>query len=176
MKKLMVLLASIVVMAIAANAQERGAESIVLMMSDDLQAGAMIPVDVRFFSSGQPDEAALRSIADAGFTVVVDFRSTNEDRGLDEQKVIEELGMKYATLPISGPSDVTFDNAAALNQILAENEGRVFLHCSSGNRVGAIYALRKKLLGATNDEAVAAGKAAGLTRFENVVRRRLNSE
>ncbi len=84
--------------------------------------------------------------------------------------------MVYATVPIGGPSDVTFDNAAVLIQILDENEGRVFLHCSSGNRVGAIYALREKLLGATNDEAVAMGTAAGLTRFENVVRERLNSE
>lgn len=176
MKKLIVLLASIVVLAIAANARERGAESIVLMTSDDFQAGAMIPADVRFISSGQPDEVALRSIADAGFTVVVDFRSTNEDRGLDEQKVVEELGMIYATLPISGPSDITFDNAAALNQIIAENEGRVFLHCSSGNRVAALYALREKLLGAANDDALAVGKVAGLTRFESIVRERLESE
>jgi protein tyrosine phosphatase (PTP) superfamily phosphohydrolase (DUF442 family) len=84
--------------------------------------------------------------------------------------------MVYATVPIGGPSDVTFDNAAVLIQILDENEGRVFLHCSSGNRAGAIYALREKLLGATNDEAVAAGKAAGLTRLESVVTERIGEE
>jgi uncharacterized protein (TIGR01244 family) len=163
-------------MAIAANARERGAESIVLMTSDDLKAGTIIPADVRFVSSGQPDEAVLEAIAAAGFSVVVDLRSASEDRGFDEQKEVERLGMVYATVPIGGPSDVTFDNAAVLIQILDENEGRVFLHCSSGNRAGAIYALRKKLLGATNDEAVAAGKAAGLTRLESVVTERIGEE
>jgi uncharacterized protein (TIGR01244 family) len=176
MKKLVVLFASVVLVVMATNAQDSGVDSIVLMKTDDFRAGAMIPADVRFVSSGQPDEALLQAIADAGFTTVVDFRSPNEDRGLDEQKAVEELGMVYATLPVSGPSDVTFDNAAALDKILAENEGRVFLHCSSGNRAAALYALREKLLGASNDDALEVGKVAGLTRFESIVTERLESE
>ena len=176
MIKLLPALASILVIAVAANAQENSAESIVLMTSDALQAGTIIPADVRFVSSGQPDEEVLETIAEAGFSVVVDFRSVNENRGFDEQKVVEQLGMVYANVPIGSPSDVTFDNAAVLKQILDENEGRVFLHCASGNRVGAIYALREKLLGATNDAAIATGKAAGLTRFESVVKERMGEE
>jgi uncharacterized protein (TIGR01244 family) len=176
MIKLMPLLVSIVILAVVSNAQDSGAESIVFMTFDDLKAGTIIPADVRFVSSGQPDEAVLEAIAAAGFSVVVDLRSASEDRGFDEQKEVERLGLVYATVPIGGPSDVTFDNAAVLIQILDENEGRVFLHCSSGNRAGAIYALRKKLLGATNDEAVAEGKAAGLTRLESVVTERIGEE
>ena len=176
MKKLILLFASFAVVAFAANAQDSGAKSIILMTSDDLQAGTAIPADVRFVSSGQPDAAVLQAIADAGFTAVVDFRSAPEDRGLDEQKVVEELGMVYVTLPVSGPVDATFDNATALDKILAENEGRVFLHCASGNRAAALYALREKLLGATNDEALAVGKVAGLTRLEKTVKERLESE
>ena len=173
MKKRILLLVSIAVFTIAANAQDSGAGSIVLMTSDALQAGTIIPADVRFVSSGQPNETVLETIAEAGFTVVVDFRSPNEERGLDEKKAVEGLGMVYATLPISGPFDVTFDNAAVLDQILADSEGRVFLHCSSGNRAAALYALREKLLGASNDDALTVGKVAGLTRFESVVRERI---
>ncbi len=80
MKKLMPLLVSIVILAVASNAQDSGAESIVLMTFDDLKAGTIIPADVRFVSSGQPDEAVLEAIAAAGFSVVVDLRSASEDR------------------------------------------------------------------------------------------------
>lgn len=176
MKKLILLTVSIFVLAIASNAEDNSAGSIVLVTAEALKTGATIPADLRFVSSGQPDEKVLETIAEAGFSVVVDFRSADEDRGFDERKEVEKFGMKYAAVPVGGPSDVTFDNAAALDQILAENNGRVFLHCSSGNRVGAIAALREKLLGATNEEAVAAGKAAGLTRLESVVRERLEHQ
>ena len=84
--------------------------------------------------------------------------------------------MAYVSLPVSGPAEVTFDNAAALDQVLADNEGRILLHCSSGNRAAALYTLREKMLGASNDDALATGKAAGLTRLEAVVRERLAEE
>lgn len=115
----------------------------------------------------------MRALADAGFTTVVDLRMPREARGLDERETVEQLGMVYAPLPISGASDITFDNASALDQLLAETDGPVLLHCGSGNRVGALFALREKLLGASSDEALAAGKAAGLTRLESVVSERL---
>ena len=106
----------------------------------------------------------------------VPLRAAHEDRGMDEQAIVERLGMAYVSLPVSGPAEVTFDNAAALDQVLADNEGRILLHCSSGNRAAALYTLREKMLGASNDDALATGKAAGLTRLEAVVRERLAEE
>ena len=47
------------------------------------------------------------------------------------------------------------------------------MHCASGNRVGALMALRASQNGASAEEAMAAGKAAGLTRLEPVVAKRL---
>lgn len=176
MKKLILFLTTLVILAFAANAQDYGSDSIVLIQSADLQAGKTIPADVRFVASGQPDEPMLQAISAAGFSTVVDMRSANEDRGFDEQKEIDRLGMAYVLLPIGGADDITLDNAAVLDQILAQNKGPVLLHCASGNRVGALYALREKMHGASNDEALAVGKAAGLTRLEKVVSERLNSE
>ena len=176
MKKLILLVAAVVVLAAAASAQDHGSDSIVFIRSDNLLAGKAIQSNTRFVTSAQPDEAALRAIADAGFSAVVDFRAPYEDRGIDEQEAVERLGMAYVTLPIDGPTEVTFDNAAALDQILADTDGRVLLHCASGNRAAAIYALREKLLGASSDDALATGKAAGLTRLESVVRERLAEE
>ncbi len=176
MKKSMLILAAVVVFASAANARDQRSEAIAFINANDLRADKVVPPDVRFVSSGQPDEAVLRAIADAGFSAVVDLRATHEDRGMDEQAIVERLGMAYVSLPVSGPAEVTFDNAAALDQVLADNEGRILLHCSSGNRAAALYTLREKMLGASNDDALATGKAAGLTRLEAVVRERLAEE
>ena len=79
-------------------------------------------------------------------------------------------------LPIASADDITFDKAAVLGQILADNEGPVLIHCASANRVGALFALREILLGASNDEALALGKTAGMTRLESVVRERIGEK
>ena len=48
--------------------------------------------------------------------------------------------------------------------MLAKAEGPVIAHCGSGNRVGALYALREHYVrGATPADALAFGKRAGLT-------------
>jgi uncharacterized protein (TIGR01244 family) len=173
MRKQISLLIFFVVLAVSSSAQDHDGQSIAFMKADQIGAGESIPPETRFLVSGQPDEAVLRALADAGFTTVVDLRLPREDRGLDERETVEQLGMVYAPLPISGASDITFENAGALDQLLAETDGPVLLHCGSGNRVGALFALREKLLGASSDEALAVGKAAGLTRSESVVSERL---
>lgn len=173
MKKLLLFVATAVLLAVVADAKDQGSESTTFITAVDLKAGNAAAADARLVSSGQPDEATLRAIADEGFTAVVDLRTETEDRGFDEQEAVNQMGMVYASLPISGAADVTFDNAAVLNHILANYEGRILIHCASGNRVGALFALREKLLGASTDEALAAGQAAGLTRLESVVKERL---
>ncbi|GMR17205.1 MAG: hypothetical protein BMS9Abin32_270 [Gammaproteobacteria bacterium] len=126
--------------------------------------------------SGQPDAQALQRFADAGFVAVIDLRGDDEDRGLDEPREVERLGMQYISLPIASRDDISYPNAAALDRLLAGIDGPVLLHCGSGNRVGALTALRASLYGASDDEALAAGKAAGLTSLQPVVEKRLGRE
>jgi len=127
-------------------------------------------------STGQPDAAVLKAAADAGYVAVIDFRMPEEDRGIDEKKVTEGLGMTYVAFPIGAPDTVTFDNADALDKILADFDGPVLMHCASGNRVGALLALRAKSNGASSEQALEIGKQGGLTRYEKVVRERLELE
>ena len=124
-------------------------------------------------STGQPDSELLSMVKAAGFTTIVDLRGPTEDRGMDEAAEVAALGMRYITLPIGGADDVTYENAAELDKIIAAADGPVLLHCASGNRVGALHALSRKMAGASSDDALAAGKAAGLTRLEPVVIERL---
>jgi len=126
-------------------------------------------------TAGQPDAASLSALAAAGVTTVIDLRGSEEDRGFDEAVVVEELGMRYISLPVNGPDGVTFENAATLDRLLDGAQGRVLIHCSTSNRAGALLALRDKLLGAGNEAALELGRAAGLKSLEPVVRDRLES-
>jgi uncharacterized protein (TIGR01244 family) len=116
----------------------------------------------------------LESIDAAGYEAVIDLRGADEDRGIDERDAVEGLGMTYISLPILGAGDISYDNANELDRLLARFEKPVLVHCGSGNRAGALLALRAKLNGADNDAAVEAGRRTGLTELEDVVRQRLN--
>ncbi len=135
-------------------------------------AADVAPVD-GLRSAGQPDADEFGVFAEAGYSVVVDIRGAEEDRGLDEAAVLEELGLEYVTFPIVGDEAINYENARKLDALLSGYDEPVLVHCGSGNRVGALLALRKSLDGATDAEALEYGKNAGLSRLEPVVRQRL---
>ena len=125
--------------------------------------------------AGQPDAAALEVFAKNGYAAVIDLRTAGEDRGLDEQAVVEGLGMQYVTMPI-GYEGITFENADALDKLLAEYDEPVLLHCGSSNRVGALLALRAARKGASDTEALEIGRRAGMLSLEPSVRQALSEQ
>jgi len=136
-------------------------------------AGTVAPVD-GITSSGQPDAEALRVFAESGYVAVIDMRGPDENRGLEsEQAAVEALGMEYIPFPITNQNQISFDKARQLDEVLQSVDGPVLLHCGSGNRVGAVLALRHSLDGATMEESIEYGTDAGLTKLESVVRKRL---
>ncbi len=139
-----------------------------------LATGEVTPVK-GITPAGQPDAAMLKVFADNGYAAVIDLRTAGEDRGLDEPVVVEELGMIYVAMPI-GRQGITFENAQALDELLAEFDEPVLLHCGSSNRVGALLALRASLKGADDDEALQLGRKAGLSSLEPAVRGALKSK
>jgi len=132
----------------------------------------LLPVD-GLTSTGQPDAEQLAMFAKAGYVAVVDLRAASENRGLDEATAVEKLGMDYVNLPVSGAASISWENATKLEEILSSYDGPVLVHCGSGNRVGALLALRKSTQGADDEEAAAYGRSAGMTSLEPVVRSRL---
>jgi len=126
--------------------------------------------------TGQPDEAALENLQASDYAAVIDLRMPDENRGLaDERASVEGLGMSYIPLPINGGADITYENANALDDLIAQFDGPVLVHCGSGNRAGALLALRASINGADEETAVEAGIETGLTRLEDVVRQRLQA-
>lgn len=121
-------------------------------------------------TSGQPEADHLKALATLGYTAVIDMRTDSENRGFDEKAQLEELGMDYVLLPVSGRDGINFDNARALDRILSDHAGqKVLVHCGSSNRVGAIFALRASLAGDSDTEALEIGRSAGLKSLESAV-------
>ena len=179
MLRLIIALAACAATAVsfAGSADPAAAQSIKVNIPAVVEAGKVAPVD-GITTSGQPDVAALRVFADSGYAAIIDLRGISEDRGFDQAFAVEELGMSYVTLPIDGRGAISFDNAKKLDEVLAEYDGPVLVHCKSGNRAGALLALRASLNGADDDAALALGKEAGITvpGVEEVVREQLAND
>ena len=128
-------------------------------------------------TAGQPTAEGLRAVAAAGYRAVVDLRGADEERGFDEARVTEELGMSYVSLPIRSADGVTYENAEALDRILAGIDGPVLVHCSTANRAGSLLALRARSNGAGIEASKEIAVNGGATSLMPIVEQRLiNSE
>jgi uncharacterized protein (TIGR01244 family) len=164
----------LLLLALAANAEEMTAE-LNTSIEDIVAAGKAMPVD-GMTSTGQPDEVALKIFADSGYVAVIDLRTAEEDRGIDEPAAVEAAGMSYISLPVAGADGVTFENSTKLDEYLASFDGPVVVHCGGGNRVGALLALRQSQKGDDDETSVTYGKKGGLTRLEPHVREVLEAD
>ena len=126
-----------------------------------------------YFSGGQPTDEQLTALAGEGVTHVINLRPASETPKLNEDSLVADKGMIYHSLPVDGAAGLTLNNVKALDQLFEQaGDEKVFLHCASGNRVGALMALRSVLIyGEDKDAAIAKGKAWGLTRLEPEVLR-----
>lgn len=126
-------------------------------------------------TGGVPTADDLAAAAAAGYTLVVDLRTETEAGQPDERAAVEGLGMRYESIPVAGADGVTPENAARLDEALAGAGGPAIVHCASGNRAGALMALRAFAAGASVEDALAVGRSAGLASLEGAVRERLEA-
>ena len=88
--------------------------------------------------SGQPTAAQIKAAGKAGYRTVFDLRSRLEDRGFDEEKVAGKAKMAYTNVEVT-PDALTQSKVLYFLMMLREAERPVLLHCSTGNRAGALY-------------------------------------
>lgn len=172
MKNLIAIAASFLLVLAAVSADE----PVVAVTIDELRANPSLFESHRYISTGQPDEEILALAKAAGYVAVIDLRTAEEDRGIDEAIAAESAGLAYHWLPVAGAKGTTYENARALDELVAGIEGPILLHCRSGNRVGALLALTAGKQGASEEEALEIGRRAGLTSLEPVVIERLRDE
>lgn len=129
----------------------------------------------KLHASGQPTPEAVARLPEAGISVLIDLRPDAETPGVDKKANATAAGLTYHALPIASPADLTRENVAAFDRLLKDSAGKgVLMHCASGNRVGAMMALRARWIeGKSEEEALAIGKAAGMTSMADAVAEKL---
>lgn len=127
-------------------------------------------------ASGRIEAADVSRLAADGYRHVIDLTLDAETPGFDEAAAVRAAGMAYDRLPIRGAADLTPDNARAFDRLLRESARPLLVHCASGNRVGALAALRAAWVdGRPLDEALEEGRRWGLAGLEPAVRERLEA-
>lgn len=125
-------------------------------------------------SAGRLQPADVEPVRQAGIRHVIDLTPDAETPDFDEAAAVRAAGMGYDNLPLRGAVDLTPENVAAFDRLLGSAQRPVLVHCASGNRVGAMAALRAAWIdGHDVDAAIAIGRAWGLKSLEDEVRARL---
>lgn len=128
-------------------------------------------------TGGQPTLQQLEQAKQAGYRTIVNLRPAAEMSEWSEEDKALQLGFNYVSIPVAGSSGLTTENTEKLHAVL-ENPANypLIVHCASGNRVGALFALHAaRYEDKTVEEAIRWGKTAGLTGLESEVRQRLAS-
>lgn len=124
-------------------------------------------------AAGMLRDGALAELKSLGFATIIDLRGPDEGTDV-ERRAAAAVALRYVNIPVTSelPADAQIVEFARL----VEDAGNypVLVHCSSANRVGAMWALYQAARGAPFDAALAEGRAIGLQpEREDAVRRRL---
>lgn len=117
------------------------------------------------------DPAIFAALAEEGYRLFVDLRGPNDPIG-DAAAAAAAAGLDYLAIPIADDADLDLGAARALDAALDDPlRGPAVVACASGNRSGALLAVRAFWLDRLSaEEALALGQRAGLTRLEPSVR------
>ena len=120
---------------------------------------------------GQPSKMDLETIRKLGFSTIITLRPIEEERhaniGYDEAVVAEKMGFQFVRIPILDSTDLTDENLQKLDKALMASTGKAFVHCRTGNRVGAMLALRAfRMQNLSYDQSLDLGIRAGLNTMQ----------
>ena len=122
-------------------------------------------------TGGQPTPEQLDRLREEGFKTIINLRTDAEPGAKEGLEAEKAHGFQVVHIPVAGKKGVTEENARRVAEALANAQGKVVIHCASGNRAGAMIALKAYYVdGKSVDEALALGRAAGLTHLEEAVR------
>ena len=123
---------------------------------------------------GQPTPEHLAEAAQAGYRTILYTRGLDEI-DWDEKAEVEKLGMRWIALPIANAGELTQENALRFAEIVGDEQLHpMMVHCGSGNRVGALFALASYYRGERSAaEALEWGLSLGLTSLTPAVQEKL---
>ncbi len=162
----------------SSNAAPATANTTAPSLSAELQAtkvGNLAMPAPGLLTGGQPTEEQLAQLAKLGVTKVVCLRpATEAGTGWEEGKAAA-LGVQFVRLPIAGADDLTPAAAEKLAvELAAAGDKTTLVCCGSSNRVGALLAMKAFFVDKqSKEQALALGKAAGLTKMLPAVEAKL---
>ncbi len=121
---------------------------------------------------GPPTDADLAHAKTLGARAVLDLRPAAEGSASADAQRVAAAGFTPLRIAIAGAAGFTPDNVRAF-ALAVDDPAQVplLVHCGTGNRVGALAALKAVWHdGLAADAAIALGRAAGLTKAEAAVR------
>ena len=89
-----------------------------------------------------PEQVA--SLPEKGYSTIINLQFEREDGVIAERDAAEAAGLTYVSVPVGG-SDFTLEHAKQVSDAIAASSGHVLLHCRSGGRVSAIWALTRAI-------------------------------
>src|SRR5712664_2721765 len=93
-------------------------------------------------TGGQPTEAQLRLIREAGIDTVINLALPTSDNALpNEGSTVTGLGMSYIHIPVNFQTPASQDFRAFCGVMHAFEGRRVFVHCAANMRVSAFVYL-----------------------------------
>ena len=115
------------------------------------------------FLASQPKPADFEQAKKGGVKTVINLRHQEEMKDFDEQVQVAKLGLRYFNPAWNGPEELTDEKIDEVRGLLKTAERPILLHCSSANRVGAIWlAYRVVDDGVSYEQALQEAKTVGL--------------
>jgi len=97
-------------------------------------------------TAGQPTEAQLGAVREAGYEAVINLALPTSDHALaNEGSVVTGLGMSYVHIPIDFKAPRAADFQAFSKVMQAFEDRPVFVHCAKNMRVSAFVFLYRVL-------------------------------
>jgi protein tyrosine phosphatase (PTP) superfamily phosphohydrolase (DUF442 family) len=105
------------------------------------------PLGDKIGTSGQPTEAQLRQIREAGFDTIINLALPTSDNALpNEGSLVTGLGMSYIHIPVNFKEPTSQDFRAFCRVMRAFEDRRVFVHCAANMRVSAFMFLYRVIV------------------------------
>ncbi len=123
--------------------------------------------------ASQPKPGDFEVAKDFGVKTVINIRPEREMAGFDERAKVEQLGMRYEQPAFGSPEELTDAVLDENLRLLREAPRPILLHCSSANRVGAVWLAHRVIDdGVDYETALAEAQAVGLRSeaYEKVVK------
>jgi uncharacterized protein (TIGR01244 family) len=115
-------------------------------------------------TGGQPSADTVAKLKEMGFKTVVNLRGSDEAPDVVREKAaVEAQGLRYVSIPIT-PDTFSSDAVEAVRRILDDEQAApILLHCSSANRVGAVWGVIERRRGSSLADAEAEARKIGLS-------------